>query len=234
MPSEASAGPLSDLLYSCALPPDPTGIHPALPALFPGCLLIAVFLLAQSGPGGTGHPHAAEKRERAPGSSTPRTEQVLSLLLIAAVLLATATTVYIVVNPQEGERFTEFYILGPTGKAANYPTEFMAGTPQTVIIGIGNHESRDITYTVQTFAVKSRFNGATNKSVIVSATPLDRFSVTVPNNRTVEQPYTFRIMDSDVDRLEFLLFMEAPQAEIPVANLTRAGYRNLHLLLRVH
>ena len=70
--------------------------------------------------------------------------------------------------------------------------------------------------------------------MIVSATPLDRFSVTVPDNRTVEQPYTFRIMDPDVDRIEFLLFMEEPPEDIPPASLTEAGYRNLHLRLRVH
>jgi len=86
----------------------------------------------------------------------------------------------------------------------------MAGTPQTVIIGIGNHEGQDITYTVQTFAVQSRFDNATNQSVIVSAVLLDQFSVTVPHNQTVEQPYTFRIMDSNTNRIEFLLFKEVP------------------------
>ncbi|HOI62036.1 MAG TPA: DUF1616 domain-containing protein, partial [Methanoculleus sp.] len=133
-----------------------------------------------------------------------------------------------------GEKFTEFYILGPTGKAADYPTEFMSRTPQTVIIGIGNHESRDITYTVETFAVESGFDSAKNRPTVVSATLLDRFSVTVPDNRTVEQPYTFRIEDPDVDRLEFLLFAEAPPEEIPLDSLIGAGYRNLHLQLRVH
>ncbi|MDK2989639.1 DUF1616 domain-containing protein [Methanoculleus sp.] len=176
---------------------------------------------------------AAIKEEFA-GNSTSRVDRVLSIVLVAAVLVAVATTVYIVVVPKEGEKFTEFYILGPKGKAADYPTEFMAGTPQTVIIGIGNHEYRDITYMVETFAVESRFDNATNQSTIVSATLLDRFFVTVPHNQTVEQPYTFRIMDSDTDRLEFLLFKETPPEDIPESNLTSAGYRDLHLWLRVH
>jgi len=173
-------------------------------------------------------------REEFSGGSVSRFDRVLNVALIAAVLVAAATTVFIIAVPKEGEKFTEFYILGPTGKAADYPTEFMSRTPQTVIIGIGNHESRDITYTVETFAVESGFDSAKNRPTVVSATLLDRFSVTVPDNRTVEQPYTFRIEDPDVDRLEFLLFAEAPPEEIPLDSLIGAGYRNLHLQLRVH
>ncbi|MDK2917224.1 MAG: hypothetical protein PWR25_1781 [Euryarchaeota archaeon] len=178
--------------------------------------------------------YLATMKEEFTGGSVSRTDRVLSIVLIAAVLVAAATTVFIIAVPKEGEKFTEFYILGPRGKAADYPTEFMSGTPQTVIIGIGNHEYRDITYTVETFAVESRFNTATNQSTIVSATLLDRFSVTVPHNQTVEQPYTFRIMDPDTNRIEFLLFAETPPDNISKENLTKAGYRNLHLWLRVH
>jgi len=163
-----------------------------------------------------------------------RFDRILSIVLIAAVLVAIATTVFIIIVPKEGEKFTEFYILGPRGKAADYPTEFMSGTPQTVIIGIGNHEYRDITYTVETFAVVSSFNAAANQSTIVSATLLDRFSVTVPHNQTVEQPYTFRIMDTNTNRIEFLLFTEDPPDSFPKNNISSAGYRNLHLWLRVH
>ncbi len=178
--------------------------------------------------------HLAAVKEESSGGSTSGVDRVLSIVLVAAVLVAIVTTVYIVAVPKEGEKFTEFYILGPKGKAADYPTEFMAGTPQTVIIGIGNHEYHDITYTVETFAVESRFDDTTNQSTIVSATLLDRFSVTVPHNQTVKQPYSFRIMDSDTNRLEFLLFKETPPEDIPESNLTSAGYRDLHLWLRVH
>ena len=178
--------------------------------------------------------YRASVREEFSGGSASRFDRILSVALIAAVLVAAATTVFIIAVPKEGEKFTEFYILGPRGKAADYPTEFMSGTPQTVIIGIGNHEYQDITYTVETFAVESRFNTATNQSTIVSATLLDRFSVTVPHNQTVEQPYTFRIMDPDTNRIEFLLFAETPPDNISKENLTKAGYRNLHLWLRVH
>ncbi|MFY9194187.1 MAG: DUF1616 domain-containing protein [Methanoculleus sp.] len=169
----------------------------------------------------------------APDHSKPWMEQILSIALIAIVLIAAGATIFIILTPGEGDAFTEFYILGPGGKAADYPTEFMAGTPQTVIIGIGNHERQDITYTVQTFAVQAKFDGVTNQTAITSAMLLDQFSVTVPYDQTVEQPYTFRIMDPDTNRIEFLLFKEMPP-ETHNSDLIDAGYRDLHLWLRVH
>ena len=173
-------------------------------------------------------------RERDSGSSTSWVSLVLGIVLVAVLFVAIGTVIFIVVAPGEGEKFTEFYILGPKGKAADYPTEFMSGTPQTVIIGIGNHERREVTYTVETFVVESRLDSAKNQSTVVSATLLDRFFVTVPHNQTVEQPYTFRIEDPNTNRLEFLLFKESPPEEIPESSLIDAGYRNLHLWLRVH
>jgi len=174
----------------------------------------------------------AAVKESPTGDSLSPIELAVSIVLILAVVVAAGTTIFIILSPEEGEKFTEFYILGPKGKAADYPTEFMSRTPQTVIIGIGNQEYQDITYIVETFAVRSRFNAATNQSVIDSATLLDRFSVTVAHNQTVEQPYTFRIMDSNTNRLEFLLFKEAPPDD-PADHIS-ASYRDLHLWLRVH
>ncbi|WP_292520646.1 DUF1616 domain-containing protein [Methanoculleus sp.] len=231
--------PLSGLMLSYA----PGGVRPAPIPLMLAAFNRAIGLTVQSqknkraeevhliAPGQT---HFSSTKGNSSSTSPSPAERVLSIVLAAALLVAAATTILIVVSPKEGEKFTEFYILGPKGKAADYPTEFMAGVPQTVIIGIGNHEYRDITYTVETFAVESRYDSAANQSTVISATLLDRFSVTVPHNQTVEQPYSFRIMDPDANRIEFLLHKETPPEESPESNLLDAGYRNLHLWLRVH
>lgn len=174
-------------------------------------------------------------RAESSGDRASRVDRILSIALFAVLFVVVGVTVAIIVVPYEGEPFTEFYILGPKGKAADYPTEFMAGTPQTVIIGIGNHEHRDVTYTVETFAIESRFDDGTDQPVIVSATLLDRYSVTVPHNQTVEQPYTFRVRDPNVNRIEFLLFKDgAPPADLPASDHIAASYRDLHLWLLVH
>ncbi len=56
---------------------------------------------------------------------------------------------YIVVTPQEGEHFTEFYILGPGGKAADYPTELIEGEEGEVIVGVSNHEWETMEYRME-------------------------------------------------------------------------------------
>ena len=76
----------------------------------------------------------------------PRTEVALSLILIIAILLAISTTAYVIVNPKQGEKFTEFYILGPDGKATNYPTNLTVAQQGTLIIGVVNHEYAAINY----------------------------------------------------------------------------------------
>lgn len=45
--------------------------------------------------------------------------------------------------------FTEFYILGPEGKADNYPTDYVLGENGTVIVGIVNHEQKPFNYTME-------------------------------------------------------------------------------------
>ncbi len=70
----------------------------------------------------------------------------ISAFLIACIIAAVGFTVYIIYNPPPGESFTEFYILGPSGKAAGYPTNLTLGETGTVILGVINHEYQDVSY----------------------------------------------------------------------------------------
>lgn len=74
---------------------------------------------------------------------------VLTWILAAALLLSIISVGYLAVNPPETtDPFTEFYILGPDGKASNYPTNLSVNESGTVIVGISNHEHHNQTYTV--------------------------------------------------------------------------------------
>lgn len=66
--------------------------------------------------------------------------RVVSIILVLAILSAIGTLGYIFSMPEQGEKFTEFYILGEAGKAMSYPKTLRAGQQATVIIGISNHE----------------------------------------------------------------------------------------------
>ena len=76
-------------------------------------------------------------------------DKVLSIILIAAILGAVGTLGYIIATPHTGEDFTEFYILGPEGKAADYPSQLVMGQQGKVIVGIINREHEVASYRVE-------------------------------------------------------------------------------------
>lgn len=67
-------------------------------------------------------------------------DQILTYVLLAALIACIGGVIYIIITPHEGEHFTEFYILGPGGKAADYPTDLVQGETGKVIVGVVNHE----------------------------------------------------------------------------------------------
>ena len=168
----------------------------------------------------------------APGQS--RLDRNLSVLLLVSILAAVGTTAFVIAVPKEGEHFSEFYLLGANGKAADYPTAFGAGTPQWVTVGVSNHEYRNVTYTVETHAFNQSFDPATNTSSIDRTALLDSYRVTIPHNQTDERRVNFTVPDAGYNKLEFLLFNETVPAE-SVAGQARidASERDLHLWVRV-
>lgn len=168
----------------------------------------------------------------APGQS--RLDRNLSILLVLSIVAAVATTAFVIAVPKEGEHFSEFYLLGANGKAADYPTAFGAGTPQWVTVGVSNHEYRNVTYTVETHAFNQSFDPATNTSSIDRTALLDSYRVTIPHNQTVERRVNFTVPDTGYNKIEFLLFNETVPAE-SVAGQARidASERDLHLWVRV-
>lgn len=164
----------------------------------------------------------------------PGLDRALSIILLIAIAAAVITTGYVIAVPKEGEKFTEFYILGENGMAADYPIRFNAGDPQSLLIGIGNHEYRDVTYTVETHLFDQTFDPETNRSVIHSMRLLDRFSVTLAHNTTEELSYTFTVDDPAYNRLQFLLFNETvPSDAVTGSDRVETSYRDLHLWLNV-
>lgn len=168
----------------------------------------------------------------APGSST--LDRALSVLLVISIIAAVATTVFVIVVPKEGEKFTEFYILGEKGMAADYPTRFTAGQEQSLIIGIGNHEYRNVSYTVEVFQLNQTFDTETNTSTIHQMTLVNRFALTIPHNTTEERWFNFTVDDTTANRIQFLLFNETvPGSEVRGSDRINASYRDLHLWVTV-
>jgi uncharacterized membrane protein len=142
-------------------------------------------------------------------------DKALGILLVISVLLSVATLIYVISAPKEGEHFTEFYILGPGGKAGNYPTNYVLGLNSTIIVGIVNHEYRPVNYTMEI--------RLENKSLPL---PENQKQISLAYNQTWEEPVAFAPpFEGQNLKLEFLLFNET-DASVP--------YRDLHLWIDVN
>jgi uncharacterized membrane protein len=130
-------------------------------------------------------------------------------------LLLVTTLIYVILTPKEGEHFTEFYILGPGGKADNYTTKYVLGQSGTVMVGVVNHEYRPVNYTLEL--------RLENKSLPL---PDNQTHINLANNETWEEPVTFTPPFKGRNmKLEFLLFNETG-GNVP--------YRDLHLWIDVN
>jgi len=163
-----------------------------------------------------------------------RLDKALSIILIITILLSIAALVYVIVTPKQGEKFTEFYILGPGGKAYDYPTSVQAGNHSTVIVGVVNHEYALVNYTMSL----SLNNTPLNNTLMNNTTPGDNswdnsplihpimsMNLTLVHNETWEKPVSYVINHTgDRQKLEFLLYRDG--------NFT-GPYRDLHLWVNV-
>ncbi len=75
-------------------------------------------------------------------------EKALSIVLVVVVLASVGTIGYVVSRPKTGSQFTEFYILGPEGKAENYPAQVALGDRPNVTGGIVNHHDKPVSYVI--------------------------------------------------------------------------------------
>lgn len=124
-------------------------------------------------------------------SSESQRGKILSVILIASIILAISTIAYILVMPNEGESFTEFYILGPDGKASDYPTNLTTDQEGRMIIGIVNHENTRTSY---------RLVVTSNNTVQLEQ------ALTLEDGQKIEIPFNFTAGNPGERKMEFFLY----------------------------
>jgi len=76
-------------------------------------------------------------------------DKALTAVLIAAIAGAVGMLGYTIAHPPNPERYTEFYLLGLGGKAADYPEELVVGEEARVVVGIINQEQVTLSYRLE-------------------------------------------------------------------------------------
>lgn len=136
-------------------------------------------------------------------------DKALSVLLALSIVAVVVAFAYVIAKPKVGERFTEFYILGPDGMAAGYPAQVIVGEPIALTVGIVNREHRDELYRVER-------EGEGNKEQVAI--------VQLAHNETREQPYTFALNEPGANRRVTFLLYKGDEPE---------PYRSLHFWITV-
>lgn len=134
-----------------------------------------------------------------------------ALLLI--LLLSLTGVIYIAVEqPSTNEPYTEFYTLGSSGNASDYPNNLTVEERGELIVGVSNQEGEDITYSIKL---------TTNSSTLASD------EMTVPEEQTREQSMSFNIKEPGRHRVYIELYKR--QSPDPAAD----PYQRLWLWVEV-
>lgn len=137
-------------------------------------------------------------------------DKIISLILVFILISMVGATINIVLNPVPSEKFTEFYILGPAGKAYDYPTDLKVGETGEVIIGVVNHEYQTMNYRIV---------------IKLGEETIGNTTLTLKNGEKWEKRFEFTPTEAgDDQKLQFLLY------RLPDENRV---YRSLHLFINV-
>ncbi len=136
-------------------------------------------------------------------------DKTLVIVLMLIVITSLVATVYLVATPFSGQPYTELYVLGPDGKAQDYPSQFRLGEEQSVIVGVTNHEQRAVDYTLV-----ASLNGTTGSSTLST----EKFSLA--NNQNWEQTVAIRPDQIGTNlKLSFILYANNDTSPLQMTHL---------------
>jgi len=136
-------------------------------------------------------------------------DRALTVILLITILVSICLVVYVVMTPKQGEKFTEFYMLGMGGMADEYPTQLTVGEHGKLILGVVNHEYADVLYRLE---------------VKLDGEVIHTEQIDLAHDETWEGPFTFKATaEGGNQKLEPLLYQEGADAV----------YRSLHLRVNV-
>jgi uncharacterized membrane protein len=122
-------------------------------------------------------------------------DRQIYLFCAVAILLAGLALVWTLLIPSPNRYMTEFYVLGPTGQAVDYPRQAVVGQPVTVTVGIVNREGVRCTYRVQLTAAGQQ----------LFATP----PIVLQNEQAWEQPAHYALSRAgDSQPVQLLLYRD--------------------------
>ncbi len=157
-----------------------------------------------------GEQFSIEFQARMPGRGGGRWDKALSIILVITIVGALGMLGYVLATPRAGERFTEFYLLGLSGEAIDYPEELAVGEEAKVLVAIVNRERETMAYRVEVMIDRAKNN--------------EMGPVTLEHNGKWERLVGFTLnRTGDNQKVEFLLYKQGQNK----------AYTRLHLWVDV-
>jgi len=147
-------------------------------------------------------------------------DRLLAVGLVIALVALGVTTYFVATSRGSSESFTEFYVLGPGGKAEAYPTLMDVGENATVILGMVNQEGQDTTYQVAV-----TIDGETTDSI-------DNLSL-ADDERWEQRVAIVPTHAGNDQKVEFRLYKESAGGDSAGGDSAGEPYRSLHLRIDV-
>lgn len=150
--------------------------------------------------------------------SADRAEVALTVLLVAALVLAAGGVGYSVTTPADGEQFSAVYLLNEDTDgepiADGYATALEAGESGELVIGIDNNEHEPTNYTV--VVAEQALESTDGEMRVIDQQEIDRFEPQLNHGETWRQEQT--IEPSTVDapvRIVWLVYLDGAVPEEP-------------------
>ncbi len=163
------------------------------------------------------------------GSSTGET--AVNVLLAGGVVLAVVTLTFAFAVPVTGESYTSSTLgTEQNGEfvAANYPTTFTAGEPESLTLSLSNHEGGTTSYTVVTTV--ERVGRSDGELTVVEQSELERSTIRLSAGETVrEQSAVAPDLVGEDLRLSYYVY----RGQAPETPNDASAYRDLHLWIDV-
>lgn len=177
-------------------------------------------------------------------------DKFLIVIIVILLIIVSGIFAYILIIPKPIEKVTAFYILGPAAKVADYPYDLDVDEYKYVIIGIENHETRTINYTIEIWLINQTTNQ--NGTIYHNMWFMEKLNVildSIPINVEEWQPqwekkYNFNISRKGEFKLAFLLYSEPTRnyfkgldykiiAKQKIEEELTNSYKNVHIWLKV-
>ncbi|MBN1389968.1 MAG: DUF1616 domain-containing protein [Candidatus Thermoplasmatota archaeon] len=147
-----------------------------------------------------------------PFSDGTRSDRLITSVLVILIIIFSVSALYLwKYHHSEGEKYTEFFLLGPEGSISDYPKRFHVNENRILQIGITNNEFKDKHYTIRIFLDQDTgekiqvYNFGYLKMKPNDIYETDRI---VEDGRTIMMEMNFQILEPGSPVMNFVLYLD--------------------------